>query len=231
MTTASTCTVRGTSSQGNEIDNNAASGVSFYNGGIDMGSGNVISRNSIHHNNLGIFAWDANGITVVNNVIYGHQSTGVSVNRAAGAKIYNNTISGNIGYGVDISNSTAVVLQNDIIYNNNNGTNVNDVGSGTIKDHNVCNSGCAINANPMFVSSTSFALQPGSPAIDSGVSLGSAVTTDMAGKGRPSGSGYDIGAYEVRRHVGVVPAAATADQLTSRSSVTSRVPGGAMFGG
>jgi len=181
--------------QGNEIDHNAASGVSFYNGGVDMGPGNVVARNFIHDNNLGMFGWDVNGVAVVNNVFYNHATTGLSLNRASGAKVFNNTITTAGGYGVDISNSTSITLENNIVYNN--AGNISDLGTGTTKDHNLCNSGCAINANPMFVSSTNLAVQSGSPAIDTGLTITS-VTTDITGAARPAGAAYDIGAYEFK---------------------------------
>ncbi|MEN8219294.1 MAG: right-handed parallel beta-helix repeat-containing protein [Pseudomonadota bacterium] len=52
-----------------------------------------------------------------------------------------------------------------------------------------------INADPLFADVGDFHLAAGSPAIDSGISLG-APDSDIEGKPRPSGSDHDMGAYE-----------------------------------
>jgi hypothetical protein len=66
-----------------------------------------------------------------------------------------------------------------------------------------------INADPRFVLPISYAaaptitgnyhLQAGSPAIDLGTNAG--VTTDLDGRKRPLGAGYDMGAYEFQSHI------------------------------
>jgi len=58
-----------------------------------------------------------------------------------------------------------------------------------------------INADPLFVNPNAgdFHLQSGSPAVDGGHSaVGTVVTVDRDGVGRPRGAGFDIGAYEFR---------------------------------
>jgi hypothetical protein len=52
--------------------------------------------------------------------------------------------------------------------------------------------------NPKFVNpdGANFQLQSGSPAIDAGSSV-DAPKVDFAGKARPQGAGYDLGAFEV----------------------------------
>lgn len=61
----------------------------------------------------------------------------------------------------------------------------------------------SISADPEFVSAagapgsaTSYEVDAGSPVIDAGFDLGSAVPDDYLGVTRPSGSAYDIGAFE-----------------------------------
>jgi hypothetical protein len=39
-------------------------------------------------------------------------------------------------------------------------------------------------------------LRPDSPALDAGADLGDSVPTDIEGRKRPQGGGYDVGAYE-----------------------------------
>jgi hypothetical protein len=51
-----------------------------------------------------------------------------------------------------------------------------------------------IEADPLFVGSGDYHLQASSPAIDAGIT--STATVDRDGNARPSGDGYDIGAYE-----------------------------------
>jgi len=54
-----------------------------------------------------------------------------------------------------------------------------------------------ITGNPLFVNANGgdFHIQKNSPAIDRGSSIG-APAVDFDGKSRPSGAGYDIGAFE-----------------------------------
>jgi parallel beta-helix repeat protein len=76
------------------------------------------------------------------------------------------------------------------------------------------------NTDPRFVNASStsfdFRLQPGSPAIDAGLTL-PLVTTDFYGTSRPQGNGYDIGAYELP----VTSAVTTHLQIAAGSSSTA----------
>jgi hypothetical protein len=67
--------------------------------------------------------------------------------------------------------------------------NINDnvSGVGTVQDHNL------VGVNPLFVSSSDYHLQSGSPAINAGVCFAS-VPTDITGSAR--NAPCDIGAYE-----------------------------------
>jgi len=64
-------------------------------------------------------------------------------------------------------------------------------GSGLVADHNL------LTSTPGFVSASAgdFRLESGSPAVDAGAAV-PGVFVDWAGAGRPSGNGYDIGAFE-----------------------------------
>jgi hypothetical protein len=51
-------------------------------------------------------------------------------------------------------------------------------------------------SDPLLVSASDFRLQPTSPAINTGATLGTPYNVDYAGTTRPFGAGYDIGALE-----------------------------------
>jgi len=51
--------------------------------------------------------------------------------------------------------------------------------------------------DPRYVSATDFHLQANSPAVDAGAGPAGVPDHDRDGRGRPAGSGYDLGAYEV----------------------------------
>ena len=67
----------------------------------------------------------------------------------------------------------------------------------------------SIYSNPLFVSSPDeFSIGAGSPAIDGGYTIAT-VTDDFNGNLRPSGKGYDIGAYEFGATTGPLPTSDT----------------------
>jgi hypothetical protein len=137
---------------------------------------------------------------IYNNIIYGNWS-GITVDPDTnGVKVYNNTIyNNNLRSGcafqdpptcvdVGIYSDRNADIRNNICYQTGS---INNGGSGTIQSNNL------IDSNPNFVnpSSGDFHLQSSSPARDAGVSLPE-VPCDHDGNARPSGSAYDIGAYE-----------------------------------
>jgi parallel beta-helix repeat protein len=195
---------------GNTLYNIGGYGIVAYN-----------SRNTIRNNNVGTFgayyahtgdsAYGINvsigsnpsdGSLVYNNVIHdGYANSGglllyeLSVN----VGIYNNTIANNglegmalIDYGA-AGGSNANIIRNNIIFGNGNGQIV-DYGTSIpgalppIKDHN-------LETNPTFDSGAYTITCPGSTACDTGITV-AAVTVDFLRNARPSGAGYDIGAYE-----------------------------------
>jgi hypothetical protein len=108
-----------------------------------------------------------------------------------------------------------LTIQNNIWYNPKNYAIVRygSTVTGCVIDHNMVygasrlildSNGCMMGANqigsdPMFVNASTtpydFHLQPGSLAIDAGVSI-SGVTSDADGLARPQGRYTDLGAYE-----------------------------------
>src|SRR5262249_12750138 len=111
-----------------------------------------------------------------------------------------------------------------------------DGGSGTAAAHTL-----GSNVDPLFVNAAAhdFHLQPGSPAMERGVSL-AAVTADFDGTPRPQGAAYDMGAYEYvlgqpppqsasRLGVTALPAAPAGDY--HYATVTAVGAGGIVFPG
>jgi hypothetical protein len=106
------------------------------------------------------------------------------------SKIYNNTVFGNAGVGILAGKrSQGAAIENNISYLNT-GAAIALQGRGSAAANN-------LTSEPLFVDSATFDfhLQPGSPAIDAGVSLAE-VPDDYDGTSRPQGAAYDIGAYE-----------------------------------
>jgi len=104
---------------------------------------------------------------------------------------------------------TNTVITNNIFYQTNSNPIANIVANPALGFRNNLwyggNAGFAVgvgdvNANPQLVNpgttvASDYKLKAGSLAIDTGITL-SQVNTDYAGANRPSGNGYDIGAYE-----------------------------------
>ncbi|MDO8725005.1 MAG: carbohydrate-binding protein [Candidatus Methanoperedens sp.] len=142
-------------------------------------------------------------IKIYNNLLYNNAATGFAVAWYSKGPVdniqfinnvlYNNGLVDNWGGGISIefTGATNVILRNNIVYSNRNYQVQNSTGSGTTIDNNL------IDVNPLFVdpSAEDFHLKTGSNGIDKGSST-NAPTVDFDGKLRPSGAGYDIGAYE-----------------------------------
>jgi hypothetical protein len=165
-------------------------GMHFYNSNPPCANRNVI-RSIYAHETAGILVWCGDSNMVYNNIVSGG-TYGFSIGGGAtNAKVYNNTIYNNSSIGIDTVNSTGTIIKNNIIYQNGGGA-INNAGVGVIISNN-------LTINPKFVdtSANDFRLQSGSPAVDTATNLLSeGVTIDYAGRSRPQGSGFDIGAFE-----------------------------------
>jgi Ca2+-binding RTX toxin-like protein len=169
----------------------------------------------------GIYA-DSGYDTIANNTIYAVSCDGISnYHDATNNTIVNNTIF-NAGYGIDVWGGGTYKLSgtadnffvaNNIVYNSGTGI----VEGGTMGTHNVFTNNLlngngtnlslahataqnTVTSAPQFVNYVAngggdYHLKSGSPGIDAGTA-NHAPATDMAGTPRPSGAGYDIGAYE-----------------------------------
>jgi parallel beta-helix repeat protein len=155
--------------EGSEIHHNAAYGIHVFMSGGSSTSNNIIRNNRIYSNGVlpgtsfGIVLSCGDGNMAYNNLVYNNKG-GIQVDfRATNTQVYNNTIYNNTGDGILInSSSTAAIVKNNIIYQN--GGIINNYASGTQVSNN-------LTTNPMFVDATGgdFSLQPGSPAINTGV--------------------------------------------------------------
>ncbi|MDD5724230.1 MAG: right-handed parallel beta-helix repeat-containing protein [Syntrophales bacterium] len=197
------------------LNNTISDNCGFGGGGIfaEQSPGTVISCNIIMNNEAlnygaGIYASDTaqieNNIISGNHVGAGWPSSGGGIEAyGTGGMIINNTIVNNSapGWGGGIKSSLDPAKQpsvvNCILWGN---TGVDLYGcSATYSDIEDGNAGEGnISEDPGFVrgDSDNYRLRPGSPCIDSASPGGP--TTDIEGRNRPSGSGYDMGAYEFR---------------------------------
>lgn len=183
-----------------EIYSNTGYGVHVF---ISASTGEKANRNIIRQSiirdnstsgdatSAGIILSSGYGNLAYNNIIL-NNPYGIQIGYdASSTKVYNNTIYANKYFGIDISSSsTSTTVRNNILYQN--GGTISNTGSDTVQSNNMT-------GNPLFVdaAAANFSLQPGSPAIDTGVPVNE-VTNDFSGISRPQGVTYDIGAYEYR---------------------------------
>ena len=187
-----------------EIDNNGGSGIQQYTSS-GASSANIYRYNIFHDNGrTPSSAQQADGLIigaqctatkVYGNLFYGigHQN-GIRVDYGCtGTAVYNNTVHGTSLAGIAIeSRAASTVVRNNIVYGNGL-PGITNNGIGTSLSNN-------ITTDPKFVSTSNndFHLQSGSPAVNAGATLAE-VLFDIDGTPRPSGSAYDIGAYEYRQ--------------------------------
>lgn len=166
-----------------------------------------------------------NNEVVINNVLLANAGSGVQVagyTTVSNLRIYNNVIAHNGTQGIILWQAlSGVDIRNNILFANATyGINTSDAhGSGVTIDHNLFfgntsgaynmanngsdvsySLGSAINSDPGLVNPTASSfnahLAAGSPAIQSGLNLYSAFTTDMTGSSRPTSGAWDLGVYE-----------------------------------
>jgi parallel beta-helix repeat protein len=179
---------------GCEMYNNIGYGIHIYNGGGGTGS-NTIRNNSVHNNlgDGGVTLSSGNNHLFYNNIVYNNNGYGITIGfgGADNTQIYNNTIYGNSYYAINLRGGVSNTKIRNNIFFSNNSDSIDDFGSsGTVLSNN-------LTSNPLFVDATNadFHLQVSSTAINAGMAL-SEVSTDLSGRTRPQGAGYDIGAYE-----------------------------------
>ena len=193
------------------------------NNAVDVGGGifnfNVpltITRSIISGNGAGDLgggiANEGGSLALVNSTVSGNiANEGAGIHNTGSAVLANGTVSSNVGslQGGGIFNDGSVTLKNTIVANNNGGDCANL--PVTSDGHNLDSDGSCALGGPGDISSTDPQLAPlahnggptlthallaGSPAIDAGDN-DDCPPTDQRGLARPTGSGCDIGAYEV----------------------------------
>lgn len=197
-------------SRDNLIDGNEIFGAKGYGVRFDIpasgirASNQIVRNNRIHGNgSRGVNIGGGDNIQVYNNLIYSNNTQPDSVGgilisngNPTNAKVYNNTIYSNKGYGIWILNGTGHIIRNNITWANTSGTILNQTSGNALSNN--------LTTDPLFVDTTDFRLGAGSNAIDAGVCLESAFTTDFSGNTRSSsncavinqGLAWDIGAQE-----------------------------------
>ncbi len=197
-------------------------------------------------------------VWIYNNLIYNNKRGGIQFfdeSSHSGPEpiqniyIYNNTFfnnSANINWWGGITNSSPflsnIYIHNNIFSGNNayqvddqagaNGWNVSNnllFGDLGTQDQNRINSGDDIQGNPQFLNAVNldFRLNPSSPAIDQGIS--SFINTDFDGNPRPSGSGWDIGAFEYAQGPTCNPTIVVSGQSTLCNDGTLTLDAGSGF--
>jgi len=201
----SEATTRGLHILGNRIHDNGrghVSGQHQSHGIYTEGRNHLIANNVVyrHPYGFGIQIYPGNtGTIVVNNTIVGSGHSGIVVGGDDGVgniTIRNNILAFNESYGVQADSTCPtgpVLVDTNILFGNQDG----GVDTGCNK---INTSGGNISSDPRLVARSKGNLQvrTGSPAIDR-ARADYAPRTDIRGRKRPLGAGYDVGAFERAR--------------------------------
>ncbi len=210
--------------EGNTIYNNGAGGGSAIN--MDGVSSSVVRNNLIYGNHsTGIALYDIDGLHgAQNNVIENNTVEVASDGRWAlqitdgstGNKVFNNILLNDHPFrgslSVDSSSQTGLVSDYNVMMDRftlDGGNSILTRAQWQSQTGQDAHSRVSSAAN-LFVGGTDFHLLAGSPAVDAGtssVSGANAPAVDMSGTARPSGAGYDIGAYELSQGAANPPTA------------------------
>lgn len=204
----------------NKINNNSCYGVQLYDGAGDVHR-NIIRFNEVYANAVnaangghptlfgtcgGITVGSGTSNLVLSNYVRDNilNSDGILVNTGCiDCLVYNNTVTGNTGAVAGIAvaaGATRATVKNNAL--SLNGTNYNNVGSGTVIDTNACTTsggttGCSISASSLGINSDG-TLQSGSILINAGATSIGSLPPPLSGSVTAPGNGLapDIGAKE-----------------------------------
>lgn len=161
------------------IDGNSGSGIYSQNFSTPELRNTIISRNA-----------PASGV----------EGGGIHALTHSAVTIANSTIVDNDGYGI-YGSYAGFVVNNAILWGNESGSLL-PVSSSAEVNYSLVQGGFPgtgnLSLNPLFIDADNgdYRISTNSPAIDSGMLLVGTINTDIAGRLRPVGNGYDIGAYE-----------------------------------
>ncbi len=218
MNNKGTVTVRNSTFSGNSAGNGAnttgGGGIMNQEGTLTV-QNSTFSGNVARVNSLGGGILNNNGTVTVQNSTFSGNSAGAGggICNWGTLVVTNSTFSGNsaslVGAGIahDYSGGLLMSMSNTIIANSSSGGDCYSYNPVTPNNHNLIEDGScspflsgdpqlglfpADNGGPTWT----FALSPGSPAIDQG-SNAACLSTDQRGVPRPQGGVCDIGAFEV----------------------------------
>lgn len=177
--------------QNNGLQIGEGTGGKCYNNVIVKGTGN------------GLILLGAGGNVVYNNVITNAGALGIfcdeRVTDDGGFSIINNTIVNTGSDGIRLYSEKVPFnnIINNIVVNVKSGKYINAQSGVKVNDQNNYFHADVSTVKFANASGLNFALNAGSPAIDAGLNTASyGVTSDLKRVARPSGAGYDIGAFE-----------------------------------
>ena len=185
------------------ISDNSATTDDGEGGGISCASSsdsiitNCLFTGNTNNDISGIQIDDAGTTTITNCTFADNVDDGSVIGSNGGDEttIKNCIIANYEVYAISDDDAGDTAMVNNLFYTTGTGT-IYSPGSGSLAAINAySNSSGNISGNPLFVSSSDYQLQGGSPGIDAGTSTG-APTEDILGVTRPLVSGFDIGCYE-----------------------------------
>lgn len=190
------------------IEDNVFEGntADYYGGAIMLGrtATQIVQRNTFRNNSAlrgGAIACQSYGSDVVKNNLFVNNTNALFFQSYAATKLINNTIVGSTGYALSKSSYGGINFVNGILWENES----NLLGWGWSVQNSL------VDVDPLFVdpANENYRLQPGSPAIDTGMDVTSlGLTEDYDRYARPydgdglgagstgDGSDYDSGAFE-----------------------------------
>jgi hypothetical protein len=183
--------------------------------GIDINSGSATTTVTVsncataYNAKCGLYAKKAT-VTVTNCLIIDNTTQGIWDDNDPGTivNIWNCTISDNSAEGLKVSGGTTTIKNCAVTYNATYGlskaggtlnNSYNDVFSNTSGNYNGVTAGTgAISSDPNYLNRSiwDYSIYRNSPLTDAGTNAAGTVDNDLAGRPRPLGPSWDIGAYE-----------------------------------